>query len=123
MINSLSCKKAGSTEVTVFEDGSQQMKWENIFSITITRQKTNRKTDELVKYDTMIIVFPVLLKSFVTYIDLGAVEFKEGYYELIDEFLYDSNDWLKLTLPKDRKWKSINFEDRKIKIDPRSFPK
>ncbi len=123
MYNSLSCKKVTEVEGKNFKNGNQQMIWEHIFSLTITRQIADSKIDELVKYDTMIIVFPVLLKSFVTYIDLGAIEFNKGYYELIDEFVYDPNDWLKITLPKDHKWRGVDFEERKIKIDPRTFPK
>ncbi len=121
--NTLSCKKVAEVEGKNFKHGNQQMIWENIFSLTITRQKADRKTDELVKYDTMIIVFPVLIKSFVTYFDLGTIAFNKGYYEIIDEFIYDTNDWLKITLPPDLKWKSIVFAERKIKIDPRTFPK
>lgn len=117
LINSLGCKKVNAVEGKIYEYGNQQMISEHIITITITRQRSNRKTDEDVKYDTMIIVMPVLLKSFVTYIDLGTITFNKGYYSL-EGFVYDWSDWLKISLPAVINWQSVGFDDRKIKINP-----
>jgi hypothetical protein len=90
MYKLLSCKKVTDADGKRFEHGNQQMIWENIFSLTIIRKKANGKRYEPYKYDTMIVVFPVIIKSFVTFIDLGNIEFNKGYFELIDEFIYNT---------------------------------
>ena len=123
LINSLGCKKVNAVEGKTFEYGNQQMIWEHIITLTITRQNIDLKNDEPAIYDTMVVVMPVLLKSFVTYIHLGTIPFKEGYFEILSGFIYDSSDWLKITLPADFQWQSVGFEERKIKINPGSFPK
>ena len=94
------------------------------FSLTITRQIADTKIDEPVKYDTMIIVFPVIINSFVTYIDLGTIEFNMGYFEIINEFKYKtSGNDLKITIPKNLKWNNVDYENRKIRIYPKKYPK
>lgn len=123
LINSSSVKKLSSAPGKSFEYGNQQMVWENIITFIITRQRADTKNNEPAITDTMIIVMPVLLKSFVTFIDPGTVPFKKGYYEILSGFIYESSNWLKITLPANLVWQNTDFEARKIRLDPRSFPK
>lgn len=110
MYSRLECKRNTPVKGDKFTEGIQSMIWEWIFSFNIVR---NRKAAA----DTMTIVFPVLVKSFVTFINLGKIEFKQGYFELTDNLIYDSKDNLVVTLPESFKWESIEFESRKIKIN------
>ena len=123
LVNSISVKKISSAKGKTFEYGNQQMIWEHIITLTITRQNIDLKNDEPAIYDTMVVVMLVLLKSFVTYIDLGTIPFNKGYYELLEGFVYDWSDWLKISLPAVINWQSVGFDDRKIKINPHSFGK
>jgi hypothetical protein len=107
----LECKGNAPVKGDKFTEGIQSMIWERIFSFTIVR---NRKASPA---DTMIMVFPVLVKSFVTYINLGKIEFKPGYFELTDNLIYNTNDNLVVTLPENFKWEAAEFERRKIKIN------
>ena len=70
------------------------MVWENIYAIRITRNFS----------DTMLIVFPVRIKSFVTHINLGIIPFKTGLYDLTDIITYTFKDWLYLEIPANYKW-------------------
>jgi hypothetical protein len=107
MYNALSCiesKKLGDS----YDNSNQDMVWENIYKIRIV--KNNR--------DTMTVVYPVLIKSFVTFMDLGAIPFTPGYFEITRDLVYIFNDnVLSVTLPDSYIWKSINFDDRKIKLE------
>lgn len=93
MISKLSCNSSDLTGLK-YEYSSQAMVWENIFAIKIVRNIT----------DTMIIVFPVKIKSFVTYIDLGSILFKTGIYDLTDIITYSFNQWLHIEIPANYKW-------------------
>jgi len=106
MYNVLSCiesKKLGDS----YDNSNQDMVWENIYKIRIV--KNNR--------DTMTVVYPVLIKSFVTFMDLGKIPFTKGYFELTRDMVYSSDKYLSITLPENYVWKSISYEDRKIKIN------
>jgi hypothetical protein len=111
MYNLLECRDMETVYGKQFIDGTQSMIWENIFIITVTRQKPG------IAADTMTIVFPVLIKSFVTFIDLGNVVFTPGYFELTDNLIYNTNDNVSAALPENFTWESIGFENRKIKIN------
>ncbi len=90
----------------------QHMSWEKIFQYKIVRKNFSGTQD------TMTIVFPILVKGFVTFFDIGNILYKPGYYELIKNIVYTSSDnGVTLTLPGNYIWTSINFEDRKIKIN------
>ena len=96
-----------------FEVSNQAMMWEKFLKFTITKTYPEDGSSS-----TMIIVFPVLIKSFVTYIDLGEFFFFQGYYELTDDIVYSIDDrkHLHLSLPKNYSWKKIDIEKRKIKL-------
>lgn len=111
MYSRLECKRNAPVKGDKFTEGIQSMIWERIFSFSIVR---DRKANTA---DTMIIVFPVLVKSFVTYINLGEIEFKRGYFELTDKLIYNTKDNLVVTLPESFIWESAAFESRKIKIN------
>ncbi len=110
MYNLLECKNMEAVYGKEFKDGNQSMIWENIFIISITRQKPGTPAD------TMTIVFPVLVKSFVTYINLGNVAFTPGYFELTNNLIYNTEKDVSASLPEDFIWVSTGFENRKIKI-------
>ena len=97
-----------------FEAGDQGMIWEDIFSFKIIRDNIKENTT-----DTMTIVFPVLIKSFVSIVDLGNFEFHQGYFELTHELIYDVNPdtkRLKITLKNNPEWKALTNSERKIKL-------
>lgn len=89
-----------------YKDGNQAMVWERIYKFTIVQNNT----------DTMTIVFPILIKSFVTHIELNGIPFAKGYFELTNEMYYYFDDHLHVTLPETYLWKSGNVDLRKIKI-------
>lgn len=93
MIMKLSCNTADKTGLK-YAYSSQSMVWENIFAIKIVRNNT----------DTMLIVFPVKIKSFVTYIDLGSIPFITGIFDLTDIISYSFNQWLHIGIPANYKW-------------------
>lgn len=93
MINKLSCTSS-ETAGAQFENSNQAMVWENIYAIKIVRNSA----------DTMLIVFPVKIKSFVTYIKLGSIPFKTGLHNLTDVITYTFKEWLYLEIPPDNKW-------------------
>ncbi len=110
MYRLLECSREGITPGMHYENSNQDMVWERIYSFTVIKNKT----------DSMRIVFPVLIKSFVTFINLGKIYFLPGtYFELINEFDYKSekgSDYLYLSIPENFVWKNTSFEKRKIKI-------
>lgn len=107
MYSVLSCSQR-TTITDNYEYSNQGMIWENIYKYRIVKNNT----------DTMIVLFPVLVKSFRTSIDLGAIPFSPGYFEITRDLVYIFNDHvLSVTLPDNYLWKSINFEDRKIKLE------
>ncbi len=110
MYNLLKCKDMPAEATKVFEEGRQSMIWETIFTFNITRHKAGSAED------TMTIVFPILVKSFVTYINLGGIKFKPGYFELTRTLIYNTKDHGTVTLPEDFTWVSTGFENRKIKL-------
>ena len=93
MIKKLSCNTT-ETKGAQYENSNQAMVWENIYAIKIVRNIT----------DTMLIVFPVKIKSFVTYIKLGSIPFKTGLYDLTDIITYTFKEWLYLEIPNNFKW-------------------
>jgi len=93
MIQKLACS-TGEIQGTSYENSSQAMIWENIYAIKIVRNTT----------DTMLIIFPVKIKSFVTYINLGNIPFKIGLYDLTDIVTYTFKDWLYIEIPQNYKW-------------------
>ena len=93
MIKKLSCNTT-ETKRAQYENSNQAMVWENIYAIKIIRNLS----------DTMLIVFPVKLKSFVTYIKLGSIPFKTGLYDLTDIITYTFKEWLYLEIPENYKW-------------------
>lgn len=111
MYSLLKCTDKPSVKGKEFKDGEQSMIWETIFTLAITRHKANNPDD------TMTIVFPVLVKSFVTFINLGNIEFKPGYFELTDNLIYNTKDNVSVSLPENFVWVSVDFENRKIKIN------
>lgn len=98
---------------SVYENSNQAMVWEIIYAIKIVRNSS----------DTMMIVFPVKIKSFVTFMDLGNVPFKAGIFDLTDDIVYSYNQGLKLEIPVGYNWlpgerdkgllKSINLTKQK----------
>jgi hypothetical protein len=111
MYNLLKCDDKPDVSENEFKSGGHQMVWENIYIFTIS------KTDPGSAENKMIIVFPVLVKSFVTYIDLGKIEFKKGYYELTNSLIYSTENQVSVFLPEGFEWGSIPFENRKIRIN------
>lgn len=112
MYKLLKCGDESLGNGMIYENSNQAMVWENIYKFKIIRTGKNTGTS-----DTMTIVFPVLLKSFVTFIKLGTIRFAPGYYEPIYDFKYSYDEYLNIKLPEGYTWNSINFEDRKIKIN------
>lgn len=90
-----------------YKDGNQAMVWERIYKFTIVQNNT----------DTMTVVFPVLIKSFVTHIKLEGISFAKGYFELTHDMYYSFDDHLHITLPETYLWKPGNFDLRKIKLN------
>lgn len=97
MIKKLSCNTT-ETNGAFYENSNQAMVWENIYAIRIVRNLS----------DTMLIVFPVKIKSFVTYIKLGGIPFKTGLYDLTNIITYTFKEWLYLEIPQNYKWLSGN---------------
>lgn len=107
MYSIMSCLQSVSKKDS-YESSNQGMIWEHIYKYKIVKNSI----------DTMIVVFPVLVKSFRTSIDLGAIPFTPGYFEITRDLVYDFNDnVLSVTLPVNYIWESINFDDRKIKLE------
>ncbi len=113
MYGKTSCSIPDTGYTQAFEKSNQAMMWEKFLKFTITKTYPEDGNSS-----TMTIVFPVLIKSFVTYIDLGQFFFTEGYFELTDDIVYkiDDRKHLHLSLPKYYSWKKIDFEKRKIKL-------
>lgn len=93
LIKKLECSTA-ETQGSAYEYSNQAMVWENIYAIKIVRNIT----------DTMLIVFPVKIKSFVTYIKLGSIPFKTGLYDLTDIITFTFKEWLYLEIPNNYEW-------------------
>ena len=93
MIKKLSCNTV-ITDGSHYENSNQSMVWENIYAIKIVRNLS----------DTMLIVFPVKIKSFVTFIRLGSIPFKTGLYDLTDIISYTFKEWLYLEIPQNYQW-------------------
>ncbi len=93
VLKTMSCRNA-LVKSAVYESSNQAMVWENIYAIRIVRNSS----------DTMLIVFPVKIKSFVTFINLGNIPFKAGSYDLTDVIVYSFNQWLKLEIPESYNW-------------------
>lgn len=107
MYSIMSCMQ-NVTKKDSYEQSNQGMIWEHIYKYKIVKNNT----------DTMIVVFPVLVKSFRTSIDLDVIPFTTGYFEISKDLVYNFNDHdLSVTLPESYTWKSIYFEDRKIKLE------
>lgn len=79
---------------SAYEHSNQAMVWENIYAIKIVRNSS----------DTMLIVFPVKIKSFVTFISLGDIPFKRGFFDLTNDIIYSYNQWLRLDIPENYSW-------------------
>lgn len=93
LIKKLECSTS-EIQGSSYENSNQAMVWENIYAIKIVRNLS----------DTMLTVFPVKIKSFVTYIKLGSIPFKTGLYDLTDIITYTFNEWLYLEIPNNYKW-------------------
>ncbi len=93
VLKTMSCKNS-IVQSTVYESSNQAMVWENIYAIRIVRNSS----------DTMLIVFPVKIKSFVTFIDLGSIPFKSGIFDLTNDINYTFSQWLKLAIPAGYSW-------------------
>lgn len=108
MYSKLKCGSESMVNSAEFKDANQGMVWENIYKFTVINSNG----------DTMIIVFPVIMKSFVTTIKLNDISFRKGYYELINGILYryDTNN-LYMELPDNYKWEETEFYNHKIKIN------
>jgi hypothetical protein len=107
----LKCKEKTQNS-PVIDYSVQHMSWEKIFQYKIVRKNFSGTLD------TMTIIFPILVKGFVTYFDIGNILYKPGYYELIKDIEYTaSTSGVTLSFPGNYIWNSINFEDRKIKIN------
>ncbi len=57
--------------------------------------------------DTMRIVFPLKVESFVTIVELMDIEFKPGVYDLSDGFDYDTSNFMVMTVRDDFEWVDI----------------
>lgn len=90
-----------------YKESNQAMIWERIYKFTIVQNNT----------DTMTIVFPILIKSFVTFIKLENIPFTKGYFELTHDIYYSSDDHLHATLPQTYLWKPTGYDERKIRIN------
>ncbi len=77
-----------------YESSNQSMVWENIYAIKIVRNSS----------ETMMIVFPVKIKSFVTFMDLGNIPFKTGIFDLTDDIVYSYSEGLRLKVPEGYNW-------------------
>ena len=94
VLKTISCENS-AVNGRFFESSNQEMVWENIYAIKIVRNSS----------DTMMFVFPVKIKSFVTYIDLGEISFKNGIYDLTDAITYTASDnRLNMGIPKNYNW-------------------
>lgn len=113
MYTLLKCGDESVEKGMVYEDSNQSMVWENIYRFRIIR----RKAETTAASDTMTIVFPVLLKAFVTFINLGSIPFTPGYYEPIYDFKYSQDNHMSMSLPEGYPWKSILYEERKIRLN------
>lgn len=113
MYSKLECGKENITDGAKYENSDQDMIWEKIYCFKIIETGNQKKSP-----DTMTIVFPVLIKSFVTLINLGGIQFSPGYFELTNVLLYKtgSDSYLHISLPEAHTWKSVKFEERKIKF-------
>lgn len=93
VLKTMSCKNS-IVNGLAYESSNQAMVWENIYAIRIVRNLS----------DTMLIVFPVKIKSFVTFIDLGSIPFKSGIFDLTNDINYTFSQWLKLEIPTGYSW-------------------
>lgn len=93
MLKVMSCKNS-TVSGSSYNNSNQAMVWENIYAIRIVRNIS----------DTMLIAFPVKVKSFVTFIDLGTIPFKSGFYDLTEVISYTYKEWLYLEIPQNYKW-------------------
>ena len=67
--------------------------------------------------DTMMIVFPITKHGWDTRIELDSIAFKKGYFEIGKDlqYEYESEEKLKVSLPKHYIWQAIDPKKRKIK--------
>ena len=107
MYSKLKCGSESMVNSSEFKDANQYMVWENIYKFTVINSNG----------DTMTIVFPVLVKSFVTHIVLGKIIFQKGYFELINNLRYTYKENLLIDVPENYTWEKTEFNNRKIKIN------
>jgi hypothetical protein len=110
MYKLMKCSDVRTINASAYEESNQAMVWENIYKFTITRKLPGGNAD------TMTIVFPVLQKSFVTFIKLEDLSFEPGYFEPGFDLEYKYSNYLYVTLPAGYKWTPIERETRKIKL-------
>lgn len=82
-----------------FNYSQQDYVFENVFLITLTREKCGVN-------DTMKFYFPIRISSFVTFIKLRTVYFKPGVYDLTNavEYFIQDNQYINVTLKDNLKF-------------------
>jgi hypothetical protein len=97
--NSLKCIETSELISHQFKYSDQVMMYEMIVHLMII--------DEI-SQDTMQIVFPVKIKSFVTSIDLENIPFKKGIYEIDNGLEYSLDGMrLRMKLRDDYEWRAV----------------
>lgn len=91
------CKEIDSRKsnsyVTKYYYHNHDYAFENLIKINIYREKCN-------KSDTMSIVFPIRISSFVTMVKFGVLYFYPGKYDLTDDMEYKKENGYLNILPK-----------------------
>jgi hypothetical protein len=94
----MSCKEISNREnksyITDYYYQNHDYAFENLIKINIYREKC-------AKSDTMSIIFPIRISSFVTMVKFGILYFYPGRYDLTDDMEYIKNSGYLNILPKE----------------------
>jgi hypothetical protein len=80
-LSGLECKDLESESDSIYFYGNQMMVYENIMKVTVVRSGAGAA-------DTMRMIFPVKIKSFVTYINITNIPFYNKTYDLTNDMEY-----------------------------------
>lgn len=93
-LNSFECRELGSETDSIYVFGNQMMVYENLAKITIVR--TGGGTQ-----DTMSMIFPIKIKSFVTFINIRDIPFNNKTYDMTNDMVYSTEGMYLNIKPRD----------------------
>lgn len=83
-IDSLKCSEVKSESDSIYSYGNKIMVYEYIIKVIVIREREGIR-------DTMKIIFPVKIRSFVTLVDMTNIPFHSDTYNMANDMVYTVN--------------------------------